>query len=230
MRRDIRNALLSRLSPYAYERVIPLLTHKWLSADTVLVPAGHAARYAYFPESAIISVTTCAENERRCCAGIYGFEGFGNLSIVHGAPVSSHTEIVQMSGYSYRIGSSDLRDMSTAFPDLQRSLMRYAHIFLTQVSYTALSNSTVRIEQRLARWLLMFHDRSMGPSLAITHQRLSDLLSVRRSGVTEAIHVLEGRKLITAKRGLISILDRPGLEDLTAGSYGPPESQYRQFM
>jgi CRP-like cAMP-binding protein len=108
-------------------------------------------------------------------------------------------------------------------------MLRYVHVFMMQLANTVLANSA-RIEQRLARWLLMYQDRIRGVSLAVTHQALSSMLGVRRAGITEAIHVLEGRKMIRSQRGLINILDRPRLEMMTAGSYGGPEAEYRRLI
>lgn len=225
----VKNTLLSGLGDRELEKILPLLTCVWLEPGTELLRVEQQPEWAYFPESGIVSVITCGSDYRKCHVGLYGFEGFGNLATVLGAPTSPTSEVVQVAGYASRISADDLLRAIATLPELRSVMLRYSHIFMMQISSTALSNST-RIEQRLARWLLMCQDRIDGNGLAMTHQALAAMLGVRRAGVTEAIHVLEGRKLIRARRGLISIIDRPRLEMLTAGSYGKPEAEYRRLI
>ena len=210
--------------------VAPLLTQIWLPADHRLLSVEERPEHVYFPESAIVSVITYGNNGRNCYIGLYGYEGFGSICAVLGVPTSPREEIVQSAGYAYRLRTTHLLELFANLPQLQRRLNHYIHIFTMQVSYTAFANGSTRVEQRLARWLLMYQDRARTSSLAITHQRLSEMLGVRRSGVTEAIHMLEGERLIRGQRGLIDILDRPRLALLTAGSYGAPEAEYLRLF
>ena len=99
-----------------------------------------------------------------------------------------------------------------------------------QTSGTAFANAEHTMETRLARWLLMCHDRVDGDEIAITHEFMAMMLGVRRAGVTTAIHVLEGRDLVEAKRGVITILDRAKLEALADNAYGLPEAEYARLM
>jgi DNA-binding transcriptional MocR family regulator len=101
---------------------------------------------------------------------------------------------------------------------------------MTQIADTALANSSLRIDQRLARWILMIQDRLRTSSIAVTHQRLSDLLGVRRSGVTDAVHLLEESHMIRARRGMLDVLDRPQLKNLAAGCYGKPEAAHERLI
>jgi CRP-like cAMP-binding protein len=206
-----------------------MLSRVWLESGTELVRLECRSDWIYFPEGGIVSVISCGADERMCCVGLYGFEGFGNLATILGAPTSATYETVQVAGYAYRISADDMRRAVVILPEFRSIILRYIHVFMMQIANTVLANGT-RIEQRLARWLLMCQDRIRGSSLAMTHQSLSAMLGVRRAGVTEAIHVLEGQRLIQARRGLINILDRPGLEKMTAGSYGKPEAEYRRLI
>lgn len=106
---------------------------------------------------------------------------------------------------------------------LHRSLLRYAHAFLLQTTQTVLSNGLSKNAGRLARWLLMADDRIDGGELPLTHKFLAIMLGVQRPGVTLAVRALEHRGLIRARRGIITIIDRKGLEKLTNGSYLPAE-------
>jgi CRP-like cAMP-binding protein len=109
-------------------------------------------------------------------------------------------------------------------------VLRYQQTMIVQASYTALSHGSFNIEERLARWLLMCFDRSKGADLPLVHEFIALMLAVRRSGVTTAIHVLEGNHAIKATRGSIQLRDREKLEELASGSYGDPESEYARLM
>jgi CRP-like cAMP-binding protein len=117
-----------------------------------------------------------------------------------------------------------------ASPRLREVLLRFVQSFLIQATHTAISNGSARLEERLARWLLMAHDRIESDDLPLVHEFLALMLGVRRPGVTIGIHSLEGAGLIEARRGVIKILDRKGLEDAANASYGVPEAEYRRLM
>src|SRR5215470_10180115 len=105
-------------------------------------------------------------------------------------------------------------------PRLRACLMRYAYVFAVQAGHTALDNAQGKIEERLARWLLMAHDRLEGDELHLTHEFLAIMLGVRRAGVTTALHQLEKSGLISTKRGCVAVVDRDGLEKGANGLYG----------
>jgi len=114
--------------------------------------------------------------------------------------------------------------------DARVILANFVHALGTQVSFTALSNAVHSVDERLARWLLMVHDRSDGDELALTHGFLALMLSVRRPTVTTSIHVLEGKGFIRAERGVITIRDRRAMEDFARDAYGKPEEEYRRLL
>lgn len=109
-------------------------------------------------------------------------------------------------------------------------LLRYVHCCELQLAHSALANARYNMPERLARWLLMCHDRLQTDDLPLTHEFLSIMLGVRRSGVTNEIHILEGVHAIKATRGNIKIINRQKLEDIAGGSYGIPEREYEQYI
>jgi CRP-like cAMP-binding protein len=109
-------------------------------------------------------------------------------------------------------------------------LLRYVHCFMTQLGRTIMSNLTDAVEKRLARWLLMNHDRLEGDRINLTHNQLAVMLGVRRATVTDALHVLEGAGLIRSTRGLIDVLDRGQLRAFAGESYGAAETEYARFI
>ena len=108
--------------------------------------------------------------------------------------------------------------------------LRYVEMVLVQISQTALANASFNVENRLARWLLLAHDQVDGDDLRLTHEFLSVMLGVGRTGVTLALQVLERRGLIRARRGLLTILDRQALEAAAAYAYGPAEREYERLI
>ena len=119
------------------------------------------------------------------------------------------------------MSTADLEEVMDERPSLHRLLLRYAHALNIQTSGTAFANANHTLEMRLARWLLMCHDRVDGDDIEITHEFMAMMLGVRRAGVTTALHVLEGNGLIRSTRGLVTVLDRAKLEDLADDAYVP---------
>jgi CRP-like cAMP-binding protein len=113
---------------------------------------------------------------------------------------------------------------------LRDSLLKFAQAFGVQTAHTAVSNAQSRLDVRLARWLLMAHDRIGEDTLSLAHELLSVMLGVRRPGVTEALHALREQDLISHARGRITVRDREGLERAAGKAYGTPEAEYRRLI
>jgi CRP-like cAMP-binding protein len=126
--------------------------------------------------------------------------------------------------------ASPLREALNASPTLRIFLLKFVQTFMVQTAHTAIANGRATVEQRLARWLLMARDRLDGDELPLTHEFLALMLAVRRPGVTEALQKLEGRRLLRAERGRITICDRKGLEKIAGALYGAPEAELRRLL
>jgi CRP-like cAMP-binding protein len=133
-----------------------------------------------------------------------------------GSDRSPHETLMQVAGDGTRIASSELRRAVQKSSSLHEWLLYFAHAFMIQTAHTALSNGTAKIEERLARWLLMAHDRIDGDEIPITHEFLSVTLGVRRAGVTVALNLLQQRGAIQLSRGCVEIVDRLTLESASA--------------
>jgi hypothetical protein len=162
--------------------------------------------------------------------GIYGRDGFGPTSLPLGADQTPYQHLIQVEGSGFRISRRALLDAIEECPSLRKHLLHYCEFAAIQAGFTALSNSSGLIGERLARWLLMYHDRVDGDDLALTHDFLSVMLGVRRSSVTDAIHVLEGDLIIKATRANIRIRDRERLEQTAGDNYGPVEAAYERLI
>ncbi len=226
----LRNRLLSLLSQDDYQLVQPHLEPKNFERGEHLAQPNEPNVYVHFLESGLASQIAVTPDNRRLEVGLYGRDGFGPTCNVLGADRAPHQLFIQLEGHGFRIAATTLLTLLEQSPSFRGLLMLYIQAFAVQTGYTALSNGSGVIAERLARWLLMCHDRVDGDELPLTHEFLGIMLGVRRSGVTDAIHVLEGRNIIRAKRGHIHIIDRRGLEQAASDSYGVPEAEYRRLI
>jgi CRP-like cAMP-binding protein len=221
-----RNRLLAVLSPADRELLAPSLEVIDLDARQVLEAPSDPVRHVYFVESGLISVVGTTEPDHRIEVGMVGYEGMTGLCIVLGDDRSANETVVQSSGSALRISTEALRELMKVSRSLTTTLLRYVNVFMVQGSQTALANGRGRLDERLARWLLMWHDRVLADELVITHEFLALLLGVRRQGVTVALHELEGKGLIRSTRSHVRVLDRDGLQKAANGFYGIPEAEY----
>jgi CRP-like cAMP-binding protein len=183
----------------------------------------------YFPEPSVGSIVAIAGGEK-LEVGIFGPEGMSGLAVVNGTDRGPHQSFIQVAGQGLRIRAGDLRRAIEASPSLHGILLRYSQAYTVQVAFTALANGRYTIDERLARWLLMCHDRVDGDVINLTHEFLALMLGVRRAGVTTAVHILEGAKVVSATRGRLEILSREALLENAGDSYGPPEAEYERLL
>lgn len=225
-----RNSLLTSLAADDLARLQPHLASVALGKGETLVAPNQPVEAVYFPETALGSIVAISPEGHQVEASMVGWEGVTSVSIIHAADRSPHHVIAQIEGHAWRLDSDVFRAALAQSPTLHRAMLRYAQALYVQTTYTALSNANHGIEERLARWLLMCHDRSVGDDMALTHEFLSIMLAVRRPSVTTALHVLEGLHLIRAERGKVLIRDRCGLEDFARDAYGIPETEYARLV
>jgi CRP-like cAMP-binding protein len=184
----------------------------------------------YFPESGFASVVAVQSNGKQVEVGLIGREGMTGLPIVLGDHRTPHTTYVQAAGAAKCIPAKELREATRSSLSLRDGLLKYVQAFGVQTSHTAISNAHATTNVRLARWLLMAHDRIGGDTLPLTHEFLSLMLGVRRAGVTEALNALRTQELISYKRGDITVRNRKGLERTAGDAYGIPEAEYRRLI
>ena len=228
--RNFRNQLLSGLTEAQLAHLVPHLEPVELPVRLTMQVPGEPIEHVYFPAVGITSIVVADLRGKRIEAGLFGRDGMTGLPVVMGTGRSPHEVFVQVEGQGHRIEADALREAMAAEPALRERFLRYAQALAVQVSFTALTNGHHTIEARFARWMLMCDDRSDGDVIVLTHEFLALMLGVRRSGVTVATHVMEGRGLIKATRGRIRILDRGGLETAADGSYGVPEAEYQRLL
>jgi CRP-like cAMP-binding protein len=212
------NHLLSRLSRADFQLLAPNLERIDLPLRKMLEARNKRVERAYFLDDGLASVV--ANGDHPIEVGMIGREGMTALSVVMGSTARAVYETyMQIAGSGSWMTANALRTAMQASASLHHAMLRAAHAFMIQTTQTALANGRSKIEERLARWLLMADDRIAGDELRLTHEFLAMMLGVRRSGVTVALQGLERLGLISHRRGLIIILDRKALERNSSGTY-----------
>lgn len=227
---QIRNQLLSALPARDQLYLQPLLEHVFLRHDDVLVEPFSKITHVHFVETGLLSVLANAGDREQAEVAMIGREGMSGLFLALGCAEVPFRTFVQRSGSAYRMSGEAFLQACHASPALHRAVLLYSQVFMTQVAETSRVNARHTVETRLARWLLMAHDRADGDDLPLTHEFLSLMLGVRRPGITVSLHVLEGEHMIRARRGNIRILDRSKLQAAARGSYGLPEAEYDRLI
>jgi CRP-like cAMP-binding protein len=184
----------------------------------------------YFMEAGIASVVAVQPDNTRIEIGLIGREGMSGTAVALGGDQSPHSTYMQVAGEGQRIAVRDLRKAMDASVPLRDLLLKFVQVFMVQTAHTAIANARANINKRLARWILMAHDRSRDNTLPLTHEFLALMLGVRRAGVTEALQNLKRQTLIDTGRNRIVVRDRKGLEQVAGKSYGVPEKEYRRLI
>lgn len=216
------NHILSRLSRADFRLLERHLQPVDLPVRKPLSARNKRIENVYFPDSGIVSVV--ANGDHAIEVGIIGRDGMTGVSVVLGANEKSpHETYVQVAGNGQHITANNLREAIEASGTLHAALLHYVNSFLTQVTETALANGRHKLEERLARWLLMADDRLDGNEIPLTHEFLGVMIGTSRPGVTVALLELERRGWITHRRGVMTIIDRKGLIGSSAGAYVAPD-------
>jgi CRP-like cAMP-binding protein len=190
-----------------------------LSHGDVLCEPGEHICHVYFPNNGIISLLTPVDGYASVEVGLVGREGMAGMGLFLGSSVSPVRMLVQGSGSATRMKAASFLDEIKRNPALQRELSHYLYVFMAQVAQIAACNRHHLLGKRLARRLLMTHDRVQSNEFHLTQEFLAQMLGVRRVGVTVAARMLQEKQLISYRRGDITILDRKGLECASCRCY-----------
>jgi CRP-like cAMP-binding protein len=228
--RKTQNKLLAGLSDGDAALLTPLLSLIDLRVRKQLETPNRAIEFAYFLESGLASIVASAGTNHSIEIGIVGSEGMTGLPLLLGTDRSPHETFMQSPGEGWRIAASDLVRAMAQSASLRARLLLYGHAFVVQMGYTALANGRYKLEERLARWLLMAHDRSANDDVILTHEFLAIMLGTRRPGVTTALSGLVKDGAIASTRGVIAVRDRKVLEEAANGSYGAAEAEYGRLF
>jgi len=224
-----RNQLLSALLNDEYQHLQPHLQRVDMSLGDVVYIAGHNIEHVYFPENSVVSLLATMENGATTEVGLVGREGMVGLTVFLGGALTPEQAVVQLAGTAMRMKASILTHELKVGSPLQLRLLRYTRSFIALVSQSVACSQHHLLEQRFARWLLMMHDYSDSDRLKLTHEMVASMIGTRRAGVTMAALALKDRGLIEHSRGLVTILDRKGLESIACECYKLIRSEFEQL-
>jgi len=207
---DVRNLLLQQLPQDVLNAILPHMDVIDLQQGDVLFEAGQRFQHVHFFEGGMSSEIAVNPDGKSVEVGCVGFEGFSGVPAALGVDSSEHRAFMQAPTRAFRMRTEVFQKAMDSYRPLASLMLRYVHIFLMQTAATALNNGRYPVDRRLARWLLMSQDR-LGDELPLTHDFLGLMLGVRRPSVTDALHQLEGERLIKAERGLITVRNRDNL-------------------
>lgn len=208
----VGNWLLDALPTEDYERLLDDLQPVSLALGEVVYESGGQMDHVYFPTTCHVSLLYTMINGVTAEMGLVGNEGVVGIALFMGGDTTPNRAVVQGAGRALKLRAKSMHMEFSRGGDLQHLLLRYTQALITQISQTAVCNRLHSVEQRLCRWLLMTHDRVQSDQLEMTQEFISNMLGVRRQGVTHAAQNLQEKGWISYVRGHIKILDRPKLE------------------
>lgn len=214
-----QNHLLQVLPEDIQHRVFPQLEMVTLSLGQILYESGSALRHVYFPADSIISLLYVLKDGASAEIAVVGNEGVVGVALFMGGETTPNRAVVQSGGTAYRLKGQVLKEEFGQSGALQHLFLRYTQSLLTQMAQTAVCNRHHTLEQQLCRWLLMSLDRLPSDKLTMTQELISNMLGVRREGVTVAAGKLQSLGVIQYCRGIITVLDRPKLENICCECY-----------
>ena len=226
----VRNQLLAALPSGVLAQLLPEMQPAALDLREVLHATETSIKAAYFVETGWVSMIARLEDGLSAEVGLVGREGMVGLPLVFGVEISGLDALVQSPGTALRMEAGAFRHALDEHPPLRALLFRYGEFMRAQVTQTAACNGNHGLEQRLARWLLMSHDRANGDHFLMTHEFLATMLCVHRPSVTVAARILQRAGLIRYGAGAITIVDRSGLEAAACECHGAVRRQYQKLL
>ena len=196
----------------------------------VLVEPGERYSYVYFPEAGIVALVASFESGSTAETATIGREGVVSVGAVLGGKSALNRTIVQMPGPGYRIELGAFERLMRELPAFRQKLLTYVRVFLGQAMQSVACNGLHSLEERCARLLLMYHDRSDEDSLLLTQEVLAEMLGVSRPAVNRVARTLQERGFISYGRGVIEIDDRRGLERVSCECYAIVRHHFDQLL
>lgn len=225
-----RNQLLASLSANKFKEIQADLERVKLRRGEIIYKAGEPLEYVYFPESCIISMVTVFEDGTSVESGIIGREGMTGMSIALSDETSNREVCVQVTGSCLRMKAKSFCGAMERGGVFQRAVLNYTSSFFEQVTQTGACGSHHSLNERLARLLLMCYDRTEGNKIFITHEFIAQMLGTYRPNVTNVAVSLKEQALIDYRRGLITIVDKKGLETTACECYRVIKKCYRKYL
>lgn len=224
------NRLLASLPSDLMGRLRPRLTAVGMTDKQRFLEPGSRIEHVYFPDVGVVSMLMSGAEGELVEVATVGREGFVGTALVLETEEASTIAFCQVPGSTQRMSANDFREALPSEPVLRRKLLRYTQALMTQMAQNATCNRIHDIQERAARWLLMTHDRVDGDVFPLTQEFLAQMLGVRRQAVNIAAGILQQAGLINYTRGVITILDRLGLEGASCERYGIIRSHSERLL
>jgi CRP-like cAMP-binding protein len=224
------NQLLACLPNVEWSRLEPLLKEMPLPAGKSLYESGSHFDHVYFPLSGLVALHSQVENGDSSVLSLVGREGLVGVSSFMGGLSTTSNATVFSDGRFLRMRSIDLLQAFEHSVPLLHLLLRYTQALITQMAQTSVCNRHHTVDNAFSRFLLLALDRSSGDELLLTHERVANLLGVRREGVSEAAMRLQRQGLIQYSRGRIRVLDREGMQASTCECYRVIKTEYDRLL
>jgi CRP-like cAMP-binding protein len=222
---SVRNEILRGLPRKECALIFSMLAPVELKLHDRLQEAGEEVEFAYFPNTAMASIIHLMEDGKSIEVGLTGKEGFIGLALFAGFRTSANRVITQGAGTAFRINARNFREVLRLCPRLTTLLLRYAQKVAMQSAQIAACNRLHEVDERLARWLLMTHDRIGSDDLPLTQEFLAHMLGIRRASVSVSAATLQKAGLIRYIHGRVKILNRKDLEKASCECYGAMQRQ-----
>jgi CRP-like cAMP-binding protein len=226
---EIKNNLLLNLPSREYDSILEKLTFVPMRRNDVLHEPGQPIKFAYFINSGLASILNAVSDGKSVEVGLTGKEGFIGLPLIVGFSTSPSRAVTQVEGSAFRINAKELVDVLRRCPTLEKRLQRCVQVLAMQSAQVALCNRLHEVDERLARWLLMSHDRLDSDRVPLTQDFLAHMLGTRRSSVTVAAGILQKAGLITYRRGDVRVVDRSKLEEACCECYQAMRQQIQNW-
>ena len=224
------NGLIRRLPASDRENAIRACEPVDLAMGEWISKPGEPIRHVYFPVDSYISLITPEGMGESLEVGMVGDEGVFGITLLLDVTASPLTGLVQGGGKALRMNAARFVRLAKDSPPFKKTLNRYLYVLTAQIAQSAACNRFHHLDARLARWLLMTHDRAHNDTFKLTHQFLAYMLGVRRAGVTEAAGRLQAKRLIRHRHGEVTVLDRAGLEAASCPCYGGFKALYQRYL
>jgi CRP-like cAMP-binding protein len=227
---EARNQFIDRLPRRDRDRMLAVCEPVQLVLSEVLCVKGASASDVYFPTEGFVSLLAELEDHPSLEVGMVGREGMLGLGVALGMTTVPLRALVQGPGACWRVSAAAFRRELAASAALRSQLDRYTYVLMSQMATSAACLRFHLIGPRLARWLLLSQDCAQADQFRLTHEFLACMLGVRRVGVTVAAGILQRQGLIAYRRGLLSVLDRVGLEAMACSCYATGRRAYREAL
>lgn len=225
------NLLLQALHPTDFDRLRPHLQRVAYRSGFEVASAGEPIEFVFFPEGAVTACLEVMQDGTRIAAAMIGCEGLVGHTAVLGSSRWAQDVVVRAGeATALKLDAACLEAAFRGSSTLADLLLRFGNTLMLQMGRTIVSNLLHPMERRLARWILLYHDRVQGNEITITHKEIGIMLGIRRASITEVLHVIEGVRAISNTRGMIVVRDRALLEAMAGETYGQPEAEYRRLI